>query len=188
VAEYLHRKLLEDTPLYEIIFAWLFVHLSGKVVSSEDFPEQSCRWMMEWRLDQIIAQTLMELGSDEGAAWRSVTLIKLLTRHQRWFEEETANQVLGKLLNDNDARQLLGVNRYDDILWFNKEAFEEMLWWLTLTAAIEVGFDPLRPAKEIIRRLEKGWSVIQKMHDAEKKAGYQVEKLLASLKGGPSSS
>jgi len=37
---------------------------------------------------------------------------------------------------------------------------EEILSWLMLTAALEVSFDPLRPAKEVVRGLENCWSVI----------------------------
>jgi hypothetical protein len=111
-----------------------------------------------------------------------VTLIKILTRHQRWFAKETVCQAVETLLKDGEAQQFLSVNRYDDILWFNREAFEEMLWWLMLTAALEVSFDPLRPAKEVVRGLEKCWSVIQRLQEAEKKSEYQVEKLLEVAK------
>lgn len=182
VAEYLHQKLLDGVSIWGTIFVWLFVHQAGKIASPEDFPEQSHKWIDEWRLDQIIAETLKDLGLGEGASGRSVTLIKLLTRHQRWFEEETVYQVVETLLKDSEAQQFLSVNRYDDILWFNKEAFEEMLWWLMLTVALEVSFDPLRPAKEVVRGLERCWSVIQKLQEAEKKSEYQVEKLLELLK------
>ncbi|MDO9125011.1 MAG: hypothetical protein Q7V12_11425, partial [Deltaproteobacteria bacterium] len=118
-----------------------------------------------------------------GAAGRSLTHIKILTRHQRWFAEETVYQAVETLLKDSEAQQFLSVNRYDDILWFNREAFEEMLWWLMLTAALEVSFDPLRPAKEVVRGLEKCWSVIQKLQEAEMESEYQVEKLLEVVMG-----
>jgi hypothetical protein len=183
VAEYLHRKLMDDTLSWGTIFAWLFVHPIGKMVSSEGSSERGHHWMMEWKLDQIIAQTLADSGLGQGVIWRTVTLIKLLTRYQRWYEEETISRIMETFLKDSEAHQFLGVNQYDDILWFNKEAFEEMLWWMMLTAALEIGFDPLRPAKEIIRGLEKGWSIIQKLHEAEKKSEYQVEKLLESVRG-----
>ena len=182
VAEYLHRKWMDSTLPWETILAWLFVHPIGKMVSLEDFPERSYRWISEWRLDQIIAQILADSGLDERTAWRSVTLIKILTRYQSWFKEENTYHIIENLLNDGEAQQFLGVNQYDDILWFNKEAFEEMLWWMMLTAAIEIGFDPLRPAKEIIRELEKVWSMLQKLHEAEKKSEYQVGKLLSTLR------
>jgi hypothetical protein len=58
-----------------------------------------------------------------------------------------------------------------------------MLWWLMLTAALEVSFDPLRPAKEVVRGLEKCWVTIQKLQEAEKQSEYQVEKLLEVVTG-----
>jgi hypothetical protein len=182
VAEYLYQVLMDGTSLWGTIFAWLFVHRIGKMVSPEGSSERSHRWMTEWKLDQIIAQTLADSGQDQGAVWRSVTLIKLLTRYQRWFEEETVCRVIEALLKDDEVQQFIGVNRYEDILWFNKEAFEEMLWWMMLTAALEIGFDPLRPAKEIIRGLERCWTMIQKLQEAKIKSGYQVEKLLSTLR------
>jgi glycosidase len=182
VAEYLHRKLMDDTLSWETILAWLFVHPIGKVVNAEGSSERSYYWIMNWRLDQIIAQILKDSGLDEGGAWRSLTLLKVLTRYQRWFEEESVSRIVDTLLKDGEVQQFLGVNQHNNILWFNKEAFEEMLWWMMLTAALEIGFDPLRPAKEIIRGLEKAWSIIQKLQETKIKSGYQVEKLLSTLR------
>lgn len=181
-AEYLHQGLMDQSSVWKIIFDWLFLHPMGKIVSSEDFSETGYRWMGEWKLDRILVETWMDLGFDERIAKRSVGLVKILTRHQRWFEEKNIEHVIQNLLWDDEISQFLGLNQYEDILWFNKEAFEEMLWWLMLTAAIEIGFDPLRPAKEVIRELERCWSMTKKFQDAEKKSGYQVIKLLEFLK------
>jgi hypothetical protein len=87
-----------------------------------------------------------------------------------------------KLLKDGQVQQFLKVNRYNDILWFNQEAFEELAWWLMLVSAIEIGFDPLRPVKELMRGLERCWSMIQTLQEAGEKSEYQVEKLLEILK------
>jgi hypothetical protein len=91
-------------------------------------------------------------------------------------------QAVEKLLNDSEVHQFLWVNRYNEILWFNKEAFEELLWWLMLISAIEIGFDPFRPVNEMMRNLERRWSMIQTLQEAEKQSEYQVEKLLFILK------
>lgn len=187
LAEYLHQKLTDETPIWGTVFGWLFVHQIGKVAKLEDPSKPNFQWIEELRLDRIIAETLIGFGLSEERAWRAVRLIKILTYHQRGFEEEVVYQTLQSLFTDNEAKQFLGVNEYDHILWFNKEAFEEILWWLTLTAAIEVGYDPLRPAKEIIRKLERGWSLTQKLLHAEKRSGYQVEKMLESGKEACSS-
>ena len=180
-AEYLHKKLTDSTYTWAILFSWLFVHALGKVVSQRDFAGQSRSWIDEWRLGKTIAEVLMELELDEATTWRAVTLIKILTSHQRWFDQKAVHQVMEKLLKDSEVQQFLQINRHNDILWFNKEAFEDLIWWLMLVSAIEIGFDPLRPVKELMRNLERCWSMIQTLQEAEQKSEYQVEKLLAAL-------
>jgi glycosidase len=180
-AEYLHKKLTDSTYTWAILFSWLFVHALGKVVSQRDFAGQSRSWIDEWRLGKTIAEVLMELELDEATTWRALTLIKILTSHQRWFDQKAVHQVMEKLLKDSEVQQFLQVNRYNDILWFNKEAFEELVWWLMLVSAIEIGFDPLRPVNEMMRNLERCWSMIQTLQEAEQKSEYQVEKLLTAL-------
>jgi hypothetical protein len=74
------------------------------------------------------------------------------------------------------------VNQYNDIGWFNKEAFEEMLWWLMMVAALTIGSDPLRPVNAVVEELQGCYSMIQTWQKAEEKSEYQVEKLLELLK------
>jgi len=71
------------------------------------------------------------------------------------------------------VRQFLQVNRYHGVLWFNKEAFEELLWWLWLVAVVQIGADPQR-ADEMLACSE----IIKQLCQAAEKSGYQVEKLL----------
>ncbi|MFB3886704.1 MAG: alpha-amylase family glycosyl hydrolase [Thermodesulfobacteriota bacterium] len=181
-AEYLNKKL-DDSPFtWTTVINWLFVHALGKVVSQTGFPEFSRSWMDEWRLDQTIAGALKGLGLDEATAWREVTLVKILTRHQRWFELKESYRVAENLLRDCEVQQFLMVNRYNEILWFNKESFEELLWWLMLVAAVEIGFDPLRPASEIVKELAECYGMIQTLDEAKEISQYQVQKLLEAVR------
>jgi hypothetical protein len=182
-AEYLHKKLTDSTTPWATLFGWLFVHALGKVVSQRDFVELSRTWIDEWRLGKTILGVLRDLGLEEGAAESSLTIIKWLTGHQRWFERKSLDQKsvhanLGLLLKGGEVRQFLQINRHNDIWWFNKEAFEEMLWWLMVVAALTIGSDPLRPVHAVIEELEGCYSMIQKWQRAAEKSEYQVEKLL----------
>jgi hypothetical protein len=85
------------------------------------------------------------------------------------------------LLKDSDIQQFLQVNQCNDIWWFNKEAFEEMLWWLMMVAALTIGSDPLRPVNAVVEELQRCYSIIQTWQGAEEKSEYQVEKLLSAL-------
>ncbi|MCJ7786468.1 MAG: hypothetical protein MUP41_21265, partial [Desulfobacterales bacterium] len=109
-----------------------------------------------------------------------------LTSHQRWFEakplnKKSAHAELELLLKDGDLREFLQINQYKDTWWFNKEAFEEMLWWLMMVAALTIGSDPLRPVNAVIEELEGCYSMVQKWQEAEEKSDYRVEKLLSTL-------
>jgi hypothetical protein len=181
-ASYLNKKLNDLPYTWGTLFSWLFVHALGKVASQTDFPEQGRSWIDEWRLDQTIAGALKELGLGEATALRAVILVKVLTSHQQWFDQKGAYPVIEKLLKDSQAQQFLMVNRYKETLWFNKESFEEMLWWLMLIAAVEIGFDPLRPASEMVKELAACYGMIQSLDEAKGKSEYQVEKLLGTLK------
>jgi glycosidase len=186
-AEYLHNKLTDSIYIWSTLFIWLFVHVLGKVVNHMDCAGQSRTWIDEWRLAKIISDVLKEMGQDEVKAWETVTLIKLLTTHQRWFEVEPSDQkqvyvILELLFKDVEVQQFLKVNQYNDIWWFNKEAFEELLWWLMMVAALLIGSDPLHPVNAVIAELEKCYSIIQTWQEAEEKSEYQVEKLLKGVK------
>jgi len=173
--------LTDDLVLWSRLFSWAFVHALGKISGAADFDEQSRSWMDEWLLGRIIAGALGDVGLDEAAAARAVTIIKRLTSHQRWFEAqgiEGTYQVLEALLSDSELQQLLGVNRYQGVLWFNKQSFERLLWWLLLLAAIIVSADPLRPADETAAQIAACYDTVRRLRAAAEESGYQVEKLL----------
>jgi len=185
-AEYLHKKLTDTPYNWATLFSWLFVHALGKVVNPRDFAGLSRTWIDEWGFGKIIFGVLRDSGLDEAASWSSLTVIKLLTGHQRWFDAKPSDQkqayvVLESLLKDSEVQQFLGVNQYKDIWWFNKEAFEEMLWWLMMVAALTIGSDPLRPVNAVVKELERCYSIIQTWQKAKKKSEYQIEKMLSIL-------
>lgn len=186
-AEYLYRGMTDSISHWTILFGWLFVHALGKVTHPGEFAERGLRWMEEWKLDRLISDALKKLDSNEATIERAVTLTKLLTRYQRWFEVKPSDQkpsytILELLLKDGEVKQFLGVNRYNDIWWFNKEAFEEMMWWLMLIAALTISSDPLRPVNAVVEDLQGCYSTILKWQEAEKKSDYQVQKLLSTLR------
>jgi hypothetical protein len=154
---------------------------------SKDVAEQSLIWIDEWRLDKVIVNGLSDLKVEEPTAKRMVALIKLLTRHQRWFEVDRSErsqtyQVLDSLLRDDDIQKFVNVNRYDNILWFNKEAFDELLAWLMLIAVVDTGSNPLLSPTEIVKEIGKYYEMVQEIREAQARSHYQVDKLLIRVK------
>jgi hypothetical protein len=178
------RACLNDDPaIWGTLLCWLFTHALGKVGGDEDFAGQSRSWMDEWLLSKIIASALQDLDLDETAAWWAVGTVNVLINHQRWYEveasgNERAYQILRSWLRDSEVHQFLQVNRYRDVLWFNHEAFEELLGWMLTLAAIEISADPRLTPKTIAEHIVACYEVVKMLQQAEKASEYQVEKLM----------
>jgi len=186
--ESLVSELGDDPTAWPILLGWLFTHALGKVVDEANAAQISRSWIDEWRLGKIIANALLDLGLDEGASWWAVATIKVLITHQRWFETEApdgteqAYLVLESWLKDDEVQRLLRVNRHQGVLWFNKEAFEQLLRWMLLVAVVTLGADPLRPADETAREIGVCYGIVKQLQRAEEESGYQVERLLEAAR------
>jgi hypothetical protein len=181
VAQYIRANLTDDPVTWGSLLGWLFVHPLGKLVNDTDVEQWSRSWIDEWLLGKRIAGTLRDLGIEESQAYQAVAIIKMLTGHQRWFAGGEPRQgrvyrILKSLLKDGEVQQFLQINRYKDVLWFRKEAFSQLLWWMMLLTVIEKSADP-RSETEIL----DGYDIIQELHGAEARSGYQVEKLLEAV-------
>ena len=181
------RNSKSEIQTWGILLGWLFTHALGKMVSEEDFEQRSRSWMDEWLLSRIVDRALQDLGLDESSTRQSVMAIKLLITHQRWFElqapqRERTYRVLESWLKDEDVQRFLQVNRYQDILWFNKEAFDQLLWWMLTVAAIQISADPLRSAAEVAGEIAACCDVVERLQQAAEESGYQVAQLLEAAR------
>jgi hypothetical protein len=171
---------------WSTLFGWLFTHALGKVADASVFPQVSRSWQDEWLLGKITASALDDLALDEGSAWWTVSTIKILTAHQRWFEIDRSDgnrayQVLHAWLEDDEVQRYLRVNRYQDVLWFNAEAFEQLLWWMTLIAAVAVSADG--SAEEAAETIVACHELVKELQRAEEESEYRVESLLEAARG-----
>jgi hypothetical protein len=177
--------LADTAGIWNCLFGWAFIHALGKVTAGTDFAEQSRSWMDEWLLGRIVAGTLRELGDDEQQAALAVTVIKQLTSYQSWFEApelDHAYQLVETLFSDAEVQLLLRVNRYQDVLWFDKHAFERLLWWMLTVAVVSLsaGADTTADtAADTAGAIGAAHRTITQLRAAAEAAGYQVEKLLA---------
>ncbi|MGD1992325.1 MAG: alpha-amylase family glycosyl hydrolase [Anaerolineae bacterium] len=180
---------LEETPAaWATLLCWLFTHTLGQVIEETGFEQISRSWIDEWLLGKIIAGVLQEMGLDEVAAWEAVTVIKLMTGHRRWFQLGDAHAggayvALRTWLQDNEAQAFLGINRYQGTLWFRKESFDELLWWMLVVAAVEIGADPERTSEEAAQGIAAAYDLIGQLREAERASQYQVEELLEAARG-----
>ncbi|MGC9395023.1 MAG: alpha-amylase family glycosyl hydrolase [Anaerolineae bacterium] len=168
-------------------------------------PDEISRsWIDEWLLGKLIAGALEEWGLEEGAARWAVALIKLLIGYQRWFEDadeadavgdddvgddnggadngvvnNAAYRVLHAMLREREVQAYLGVNRYQDVLWFNHESFEQWARWIMLLSAVDLAADA---GDDFAQVFVARYALVREWLKAEAASGYQVAKLLEALK------
>ncbi len=180
--------LVEGDPgLWGTLLGWAFTRHLGELVNGTPDAEMSRVWLDEWLLGKIVSQALVDLGLDESSAWRATNTTKLMVSHQDWAQELTkpgrisrkraAYNILQTWLKDSDVQRFIGVNRYQGMLWFNKEAFNEWLWWMYAISVIQaittdVSGDQL--SADIMAR----YDIIALLKKAEKESKYQLELLL----------
>ena len=170
------KTVIPDNPfIWGSMLVWVILHTIGKIASETGFEERSRSWIDEWMLSKIIKDAICGLGLDESAGVQSIAVIKFLTTYQH------PHHLLESMFKDSEVRQYLEVNRYNDILWFNKEAFENLLYFLFLTGIVKITAPPLPKSTKTAERIAELYKVIQKFQKAEEKSGYKVEKLLALI-------
>ncbi len=157
---------------------WALLRDLGRVTAATDSAEVGRSRLDEWQLGRLIAAALEERGEPAVAAWRAVGWLRLLIAHQSWFAATEPRTVLAEIFRDETGRQLLGVNRWQGILWLQAEAYTELLAWLRAVAdidlALETGLDRTRRTAEAARRA----SLLAELGAAGERSGWRVETLL----------
>ncbi len=188
-------EILRDDAIKATLYSWIFVHALGLLddtQTEETFHQKSRSWIDELLLFKVIRNELVQFSHQNDMAGESVQIIKLLTAHHNWYQQDKkeAHSILSGLFKDSDFQHFLSVNRYEEKLWFNKEAFAKITGWLYLHGIIEILREKptsLKGAKA--KSLAKD---IIKLHDltilwkkAEEKSEYQVKLLLEELDKKP---
>lgn len=177
--EYFNENFPTNTD-WNIILSWIFVHLLGKIVDPIQYELQSRSWIDEWGLGRIIEWTIKDFYEKPQSVFEATVMIKILTSHQNWYihDVETdyqAAQIMRILMTDLEVQSYIQTNRYQNILWFNQEAFENLVRWLFIISIIN-SVSALNNEKDLIKELERVFLVTDQWLTSAKSSNYQVEK------------
>jgi glycosidase len=103
-------------------------------------PLRSSSLFEEWLLSREVERVWRELGVAPEVSTREILLLEILIRHRRWLAEAAEGDAavsLESLLKDPKVQKFLGINRYQDVLWFVRERFEELVAWFCLISRAE---------------------------------------------------
>ena len=187
--EYFNENLPSNAD-WNIILSWLFVHVLGKIIDPIHYELQSRSWIDEWGLGRIIEWTIKDFYEKPQSVLEAIILIKILTTHQNWYMHDVetkyqAAQIMRILMTDLEVQSYLQTNRYQNILWFNQEAFENLVRWLFIISVIDIISDK-KKEKDLNQELERIFKIIDQWLTMAKRSNFQVAKLFELLTGDES--
>ena len=133
-------------------------------------------------LEKPLADSLQNILKEEEIE-SSITVVNLLTLLSPELETQTLEkpeQLMTKLLKYNEVTRFLRENRYNNILYFHKESFEKLLWFLYLFSGIAAVMDAPgggEPAA-VRKKLKKLTAKVRQLKQAAEKSGYATEQFI----------
>lgn len=178
-AQQIGAPLADDPSRWGTAVAWAVLHRLGLMFTNDDVAGQSRSLIDEYLLGRAVQAALTEFGYSDDVAADAVTLVKALTAHQRWHAAyaNDGRALAAALMADGDVQSFTRVNRFQGILWFNKERFERLLHWLDLIAAVAVQVEATPDADAIRAACAR---LVETLIEAAERSGYRVEQLLAA--------
>ncbi|MEA2095823.1 MAG: hypothetical protein U9P73_03880, partial [Candidatus Cloacimonadota bacterium] len=154
--------LSNEKKLY--LFSWILMRHLGKLKSDEDHELISAEWLDELFFGDEIKQI----------SKININLLEICIRFQNlWKLEISSDLKIKKILKSSEVYNFLKINEYNKKLWFNQEAFDELMNILEIVNIISIG--------EQKTERKKFKTFIKKVHKSKEKSDYQVEKLIKNI-------
>ncbi len=174
----------ENLEGWRIPLIWSLVCRLGSLTTESDPGRKSRALMDEWMLGKGIVDCLTRLGAEKGRAGYELLLIRILTRYQDLASLRNRKDIFAmfrEMLLDDETRDFLGFNLYDEKWWFNKESMELFISWMSL-AMILAGIAGKVPAEPAVKKaLEDAFGAAQELLRVVSASGYEVSKLVLLL-------
>jgi hypothetical protein len=176
VLPFSREVMAKNLPHWGAVLAWVALEAVGVAQDSESPCTGAVSVFDAVRLRQPIAEALAKLELQGEDRWRSAARIRASFAHASWCpagEEGPAQQAPALTWeHDADVAWLLGVHEHEGVRYFNKESFEQLIWWSTLPSLLDL-ISTGRP--KLLTRVE---AEIRERFRLAAAGGYRAEALL----------
>ncbi len=162
-----------------IIFA--FVSQLGKIVDPSDIENNSISLFDEWKTGHFVQNAINGMGLSQAESLRIVKMVRVLISLQKWIDNPTNHDpvvFIQSMLSNPDVQLLMQINRYQDVVWYSREGFSDLLNCLLASVVFEPDAkDPTLQQERILLARE----ILSALQTAGERSDYQVERLIQSL-------
>ncbi|GHT61000.1 hypothetical protein FACS1894109_19210 [Spirochaetia bacterium] len=154
--EKLNKEIVAKPEIAAFAAGYGILSLLRTVIGGGATGADAAALAAHWGLDRKLRQCFEGLGVPGDEAWGLIETMKTVLA--RTSPEDTGPYlaaitaagkptvgntlgvaIFGENYTADDFRKLLGINRFEDVTWFNKEAFEKALLYVPLLLLLESG-------------------------------------------------
>jgi glycosidase len=173
-------KFLQDkSPQLSTLIIWLSVYDLGRLHDKNYREIISLSWLEEFLLYKPIIQSLSEISLDDQEVGHRLRLIKSLIAIPFWLErtEQNLPVAVETLFQYQEVRDFLQINRYQDILYFNKECFEELVAAFYTCAIANLVSQGETDLLALDQKITDWYETVHFLLEKVQEAGYRIDKL-----------
>jgi hypothetical protein len=180
--EIFSEKLESDPRSQYVLMIWAFLSNLAGPGNKTEAQELNREIAQRKPVVNLVKQTMGQLGFSDYESWKATQAIQaLIIDLQPMDAEANAKSLLEKWVSEPAVTSYLEINEYNSIRWFNKEHFENLLWYQRaarlLTLSIDQGTDPAETLEAVLRQER----LFTEISDAEAGSDYQLDKLIELL-------
>jgi len=175
---------LNDLHLFTL-FVWSFISQIGSARGADPGGLLAQAWAEEWQLYKTFGDALGQMNYNEGDVARALKALRLITSQGDWYArlgQKPLREIASAWFATPEILDFLQVNRFEDILWYNREALSDLLWWMAVSALLYCEMNPSCSRNDAVEVLLGSYDVLKAFLKADQKAEFQLEKLLEKLK------
>lgn len=207
----LYTALNQNPRISAYIGGYLVLSLNRDIIGIGASGEDAHRLLDHWCLDRKLRECYQEASFPAEESYQVVELLKLLLSRTMYGQASLFKgplislSIANQLFTSEDFKAFLKVNLFNDVLWFSKDHFEQVMLYGAIVAAIEADEAALPPQQGQVSRGEKKetsvlvphpsrlntaqWTkrlemiaqIKQELDNAMESSGYKVEELLKTL-------
>ena len=184
IAPLLSKALQEIDPRAKfVLLIWNFLsNLAGPANEAEN-TQTARRFLDEEPTSQLVTETLKGLGFGDYEAYKACQAIKWMLTNTNWLSEKdlTPSELLERWLQDEQFKEYLELNEYNQVFWFNKEKFELMLWYMHIATILRYASDPSISSVEQVEAILRAEPIFDALQKAFAQSEFRLDQLQAAL-------
>ncbi len=186
LTEYLLEPFEDKEKMHYTLLVWSLCSQIGKIGAEDEYTELSNAWLDEWQLAKPLYEILKNTGCGEEEINEQILLLRLGIAQQNWYEKsrkQPFDMLVKNWLTDPEIQTFLRVNRYQGVLWYNREAFDKFTWWMSLIPIVKALSQPSAGRTRVIEMILNLSEILAGLKKIERKSDYEFEKLLELSRG-----